>query len=855
MSKKTRARSAHAAAWIPLLTASLFIFLAASGNSQSPSRDRILRAVDSAQTAVVKGTAHPLGHPQFDQGRVSPGRQLSGVTLTFRLSPAQQADLNQLLREQQDRSSPNYHKWLTPEQYASRFGMTPGDLAKVSSWLQSQGLVIDGISRNRNEISFSGSVGQIEYALKTELHDYAIGGEKHFANATDVSLPAAFSGEVLGVRGLHDFAPQSRVHIASPRFTSNLSGNHFLIPGDFAKIYNLPSNLDGTGQTIAVIGQTLLNPSNSTSDLAAFRTAVNAASPVTLPTITSSNFQPILVPGTGTAMACAGDETEADLDLEWSEGVAPKIVLKYVYAGVGTGGTCSNRNNNVFDALQYAIAHNVAPVISISYGNCEANLSRSFVLTMQQWAQQANSQGQTISGPAGDTGAADCDSGSSATQGYAVDVPASIPEVTGVGGSEFTGDASTCPGTPPVCTGNTATPDPPYWSGSTSLNSGPTALGALGSVFQENAWNDTQQSLTENPPHLSASGGGASIIFGKPSWQAGTGVPADGKRDVPDIALNASASHDPYLICSQDFFAGTSATSCANGFRATDSNPNEQKLNNSFSAAGGTSAGAPTFAGILALLNQATGSNGLGNVNPMLYSLAASSPSAFYDVTSGNNNVPCGAGSKNCPSGGGSIGFSAGTGYDQVTGVGSPNVSQLVSAWIAATPSADFVLDGLVASAAAAGQAGTSTVTVTALRGFTGTVNLSCSSSSSKVSCSLNPTGVVFSTSSGNTQNSTLSMTASADLLVPRELRRGGAWFAATGGLLAAVFVGGIPGRRRWSFVLGLMLFVAFIAAVGCGGSSHGTVQQNQGPQTYTVTVTGTSGSTTHSADVSFTVQ
>lgn len=863
MSKKNRVRSVYAAAWILLLTACLLVFLAASGNSQAPSRDRVLRAIDPAQIAAVKGTAHPLARPQFDQGRLRPSRQLSAVAMTFRLSPAQQADLNQLLREQQEPSSPKYHKWLTPEQYASRFGMTTNDLAKVSSWLQSQGLTVTGVSRNRNEISFSGSVGQIEYALKTELHNYALRGEKHFANATDVSLPAAFSGEVLGVRGLDDFTPKPRVHKVSPRFTSNITGNHFVIPGDFATIYDLPSSLDGTGQTIAVVGQTLLNASNSTSDLAAFRTAVNAASPVTLPAITSSNFQPLLVPGTGTAVACTGDEVEADLDLELSEGVAPKVLLKYVYAGVGSGGTCSNRNNNVFDALRYAITNDVAPVISISYGNCEANLG-SFVLTMQQWAQQANSQGQTISGPAGDTGAADCDTGDSATQGYAVDVPASIPEVTGVGGSEFTGDASTCPANPPnspVCPGNIATADPPYWTGSNNLNSGPTALGPIGSIFTEEAWNDTMASLALVPSGgLAATGGGASTIFGKPSWQAGTGVPADGKRDVPDLALNASNFHDPFIICSQDFFSGTSATSCANGFRASDSNSSEN-LNNSFAGVGGTSAGAPTFAGILALINQATGSAGLGNVNPMLYALAASSPNAFYDVTSGNNNVPCGAGSKNCPSGGGTIGFSAGTGYDQVTGLGSPDVAQLISAWVAATPAPDFALDGSVASAPAAGQAGASTVTVTALKGFTGTVNLTCASSSTKVSCSLNPTSVSVSTGSGTTQNATLSMSASAGLLVPRELRRGGAWFAATGGLFAAVILGGIPGRRKWAVLLGLALLVAVIASVGCGGSSHSSVQQNQGPQTYIVTVTGTGTSTgtstsiTHSADVSFTVQ
>jgi len=814
-------------------------FLAASGSTQKGSRDRIMYAVDSARTAPVRGSAHPLAQPQFDQGRVSPEQQLTGVALTFRLSASQQADLQELLREQQDRSSPNYHRWLTPEQYAARFGMTPNDLAKVTSWLRSQGLTVNGLSRSRNEISFSGSVGQVEYALRTELHRYLINGEQHMANAGDVSLPDAFAGEVLGVRGLNDFHPKPRFRKPSARFTSNISGNHFVNPADFATLYNLPLSFDGTGQTIAVMGQTLLNASNSTSDLDAFRSAAG------LPATTSTNFKLIQVPGTGTATACTGDQTETDLDLEWTEGVAKNATVTFVYAGNGSGTNCNNRTSNVFDALQYSITNNVAPIISISYGNCEANLGTSFVLTMQQWAQQANAQGQTISGPAGDEGAADCDTGTSATQGFAVDVPAAIPEVTGVGGSEFTGDAAAT-----VSGGcGLATPD---WAQSCVATS---STGTALHYITEKTWNDP---LGTGATSLSAGGGGASTIFSKPSWQAGTGVPGDGKRDVPDIALNASNAHDSYLFCSQDFFTGTAGvTSCANGFRSSSANTSN---NNLLDAVGGTSAGAPTFAGILALINQATGSSGLGNVNPMLYALAASSPTAFHDITSGNNSVPCTAGSKDCPAGTTSFGFSAGAGYDQVTGLGSLDVTNLISAWTAVTPTQDFALDGLVTSAVA-GQAGTSTVTVTELNGFTGTINLTCASSAAvKISCSLTPASVTFP-ATGNTQTSTLSMTAAADLRdMPSHksrveiLARG---FGVTGGLFAAVILG-VPSRRKWAALFGLVLLAIALTAIGCGGGSSSVVPK--GPQTYIVTVTGmgtTGGGTalTHSTNISFTVQ
>src|SRR5947207_8934588 len=175
----------------------LLVSLAAPAGTQTSSSSRIAGAIDDANVAVVRGTAHPLAQSSFDQGRKDPSTVLTGVSLAFRLSSAQQADLDRLLREQQDPSSPNYHKWITPDEYAARFGMSAGDLAKVAGWLKSHGLRIDEISRNRTEISVSGTVAQIERAFHTELHNYVINGELHFANATDLALPAAFSSQAL----------------------------------------------------------------------------------------------------------------------------------------------------------------------------------------------------------------------------------------------------------------------------------------------------------------------------------------------------------------------------------------------------------------------------------------------------------------------------------------------------------------------------------------------------------------------------------------------------------------------------------------------------------------------------------
>ncbi len=316
------------------------------------------------------------------------------------------------------------------------------------------------------------------------------------------------------------------------------------------------------------------------------------------------------------------------------------------------------------------LAH-IAAFISNSYGLCEnTNSSLGIIqadaLTIQGWAQQANAQGQTIVAATGDTGAADCDFGATvAVDGLAVDIPASIPEVTGAGGTAFNGDGpGAVTGNPP----NTNVSATTYWSGTTnSVDSISSAL----SYIPEIAWNDTALSGT-----LSASGGGASIYFAKPTWQTGTGVPPDGKRDVPDIAVGASPNHDGYLICSPADKAGN--PSCTNGFR---------DVQGSFDVVGGTSVSAPSFAATLALINQYLGNippGGLGNVNPKLYQLAASTPSAFNDITSGNNIVPCTQGTTGCPASAPfQYGFSTNVGYDQVTGLGSINAFVLAKAWAA----------------------------------------------------------------------------------------------------------------------------------------------------------------------------
>ncbi|MBV8050035.1 MAG: Ig-like domain repeat protein, partial [Acidobacteriaceae bacterium] len=544
-------------------------------------------------------------------------------------------------------ASRNYHKWLTPEQYAARFGLSSNDVGTISAWLRSQGFEIVQIARGRNWIAFSGTAALVENAFHTQLHYYDVDGERHFANATEISIPQALDGVVAGFLGLNDFrlkpmgirepvAPDFLSIIARPLYTDpNNSAHHFLAPDDIATIYNLAplygTGIDGSGVKMVIVGQSDIN----TADLTAFRSGFN------LPGITQSNFEQILVPNSPDP-GKTSDQTEADLDLEWSQAVARNAKIIYVNAAT-TGGF-----NGVFSSAQYAIDQNLAPVLSMSFGACEA-LNKSALPSLETLLQQANSQGITFLASSGDTGAAACDGAvTSATGGLAVNYPASSPEVSGVGGNEFSGDVN-----------NPAQ----YWN-SANNSSGESAI----SFIPEMAWNDTVSRGT-----LAASGGGASSCmngtcssgFPKPSWQTGTGVPKDNVRDVPDVAMAASPDHDGFILCSTN--------SCMNGIEAA------VQAN---SIVGGTSASAPLFAGIVVLLNQFTG-QAQGNINNTLYPLAQSTSNGiFHDVTSGDNIVPCKQGTPSCPASAPfQFGYKTGTGYDQVTGLGSVDATNLVCQW------------------------------------------------------------------------------------------------------------------------------------------------------------------------------
>jgi uncharacterized protein (TIGR03437 family) len=580
----------------------------AIAGSALAQQNRVARTIDNTQRVTLSGNMHPKARPEDDQGRVSPSLNVPYMTMTLAQTDGQKAALDQLLAEQQTVGSPNYHHWLTPEEYADRFGVSAQDLNTIQTWLEGQGFKIANVARGRSWIAFSGSAAQVEAAFHTELHQYMVGGEMHFANAADPSIPAAFNGVVSAIHGLHDFRlkPSNRA-VFHPEYTG-ARGSHNIAPNDLATIYDISplytAGINGTGQKLVIAGQTEVN----LSDIEQFRSKFGLA---------ANDPQLLLVPNSKNPGLSTNDLGEADLDLEWSGAVARNASITFVYSF------------NVMDAVQYAIDQNLAPVVSVSYGSCEQETPGSDAAAFQAWAKQGNAQGITWLAASGDAGAADCDD--SQNPGLAVDLPGSVPQVTSMGGTEFVEGSGT------------------FWS-ATNDATGASAL----SYIPETTWND---SAIDGMP--SASGGGASILFTKPSWQTGPGVPNDNARDVPDLSLGASADHDGYLVYS----------------------------GGSLQVYGGTSVPAPSFAGITTLLNHyltstgAQSSPGVGNINPNLYALAQTNPGAFHDITTGNNivTVACSPRSRTCSAT--AVGYNAGVGYDLATGLGSVDAYKLVTGW------------------------------------------------------------------------------------------------------------------------------------------------------------------------------
>jgi len=668
----------------------------------------ITQSVDDTNLTVLRGNTHPLARPEFDRGAAPPSLPTQRILLVLKRSSDQEAALEQLLESQQDQSSPNYHNWLTPQQLGQQFGPADEDIQAITSWLQSHGFQVAHVANGRTVIEFSGIAAQVKEAFHTEIHKFVVNGEEHWANSSDPQIPTALTPAVAGTLTLHNFQRTPMYHLAGLFSREKASGKirpvkpsitfpggcdqdnncYALGPSDFAAIYNVlplwntaPKPIDGTGQTIAIVGESNIN----IQDVRDFRTFFGL--PVNDPLIVLDGPDPGLQP----------DETEADLDVQWSGAVAKGATIKLVLSAT------TFTTLGVDLSAQYIVDNDVAPILSESYGECELFIGTAGNQFYSQLWQQAAAEGITAFLSSGDQGSAVCDRQFQAAPqpaqfGLQVSGFSSTPYNISVGGTDF----------------NDLLNPTQFWN---TTNNSTTQASAKGYI-PEVTWNDsctnaifsnfgfsgTPEQNCNNPQlapfvfALGGSGGKSSCTssdgqntstcsggYPKPPFQTGPGVPNDLKRDVPDVSLFASNGFEGnfYMICEADSNPGAASCDPNAGF-------------SDFVGIGGTSASSPAFAGIMALVEQQTGSR-QGNANFIFYKLAAqnscaskSAPAAscvFYDVTGGTIAMPCANGSPNCTtktsgdSFGVLSGFNAGPGYDLATGLGSVNASNLVKAW------------------------------------------------------------------------------------------------------------------------------------------------------------------------------
>ncbi len=600
-----------------------------------------------AQTDAVVPRNHPaLAEGTTPSGGLEPNRPLSmSVTLALR----NRDQLEQLLADQQNPASPEYHHFLTPDEFAARFG--PDDFDAVRDWLVSEGFKVIATDTARRVIQFTGTVAQAEHTFEVAIQAFA---GASFGNATDPHIPARFAGVISHIHGLDNMSARmpglmpSQASLVAPIPEASLDpasaqtqvasmardseagepsqadpsvsvpgfsvgGDTFFGPSDFYTFYDeaplLRSGLKGSS-CIGIVGESKFLP----NAIAFFNQKFKVSgSHITTVFADPGN------PGFNNA------ELEAELDLEWSHTVAPGAASRFYL-----GNEANFQVDPISDAIAAAVSEDRCPVISISFGFC--GYSNSFYTeVLDPLFAQAAAQGQSVITITHDYGAAylsfdparqQCVPGTS----RAVSEVAADPNVTALSGTSF---------------------KPSYDHNGNDIG-----------VVPERVWNDPEDGEATG----GATGGGVSSIFTKPTFQSGPGVPADGMRDIPDLSLIAS----PY-------FPGSWAIVGASCFNPNTGCTGKGGLDYAF--VGGTSLSAPAFAGVTNLIGQAVGGS-LGNVDPTIYTLASKdlAGSGFRDVTVGNNDFN------------GVTGFSAGTDYDLCTGWGTVDVATFVAAYANTLP-------------------------------------------------------------------------------------------------------------------------------------------------------------------------
>ncbi len=667
----------------------------------------VIAPVDDAVTVQVHGEKSPLLAKAKDLGEVAQAQMFPNAMLILKRSPQQQAAFDALVHDQQVPTSPSYRQWLKASDLR-KFGPDQADVAKVVAWLQSRGLTVNEVSPSGMSIDFGGTAKAIASAFGTSLHQVTMAnGEAHIANVTDLTIPAALSPVVSGAT-LSNFFPKPNLVKATKSVVrkaaakagvspqDDVGGYEAVTPQDFNVIYNVnpllkgsaPSGqLTGSGVTVAVIEQTDI----LAADWHSFRNAFGLN-----PYAGKLEFQHPACTDPG----FTGDEGEAALDAEWIGVAAPgATIIEASCAGTAL-------TFGVETSMQRLVERDtVAKVFSISYGGPEQESSASFLAGWSNLVEEASSEGISVFVSSGDSGSS-YNRNEIAQDGLAVNGLSTNPYNTTVGGTDFLDAYQNKIGlywrasnVARYSSAKSYIPEIP-WDNS--------CAGAIITSYGGYATSIDSCNDPNNPFNFQdgvGGTGGESTVYTKPDFQNGVpGMPADGMRDQPDVSLFASNGFWGHflVLCMSD--ANEGGTTC-------DYTSADDTFGN---AAGGTSFASPAFAGIAALIVEKNGP--VGNTAPRLYDLAktqftsttlatqclsgygraTSKSCVFYNVNNGNIAEPCYATSGDCFSTRfatqgigvlrnndlpGKDAYPAQKGYSLATGLGSVNVTNLLSAY------------------------------------------------------------------------------------------------------------------------------------------------------------------------------
>jgi subtilase family serine protease len=690
------------------LLAMVLILAAVSGTARAeqntaPVESRITAKIDESRLSPMSNTVHPLANARNDRGAAPDGMKLNRMHLVLKRSASQESSLQQLIHDMHTPGTASYHQWLTPDQFGKHFGPSDQDIATVEAWLTGHGFSVTKVNPGKQTIEFSGNVGQMRSAFHTQIHKYEVNGQSHYANATVPQVPAALAPVVAGFVSLNNFRVKSyskllgkasydpRTDKAKPEWTTGPTGpgssaidnNYVLAPQDYAVQYDLnplyQAGTSGSGQSIAIINDSNINVGLVNN----FRTLFGL--PANAPQVVIDGDDPG-IDGINNPDGPNYDSVEAYLDVEWSGAVAQNATVNLVIAAD------TDLQSGLVLAAERAINSNLAPILSLSFGACETDLGTYTNFLSSLW-EQAAAQGITVLVSSGDNGSANCDNDNTqyyAINGRAVSGFASSPYDVAVGGTDFYYSSYN------QSTSAIDTQLATYWNTTPSNN---TPVVSIKGVIPEQPWNDSQYGLNlfnvyaesgNTETSIAAGSGGESAVFTKPAWQSGNGVPRDNMRDLPDVSLFASNGSNGsfYPICAVD----------------GDCQPVSSSGDVQISGVGGTSASTPSFAGMMALVNQKYGRQGQADF--VLYPLATQFPAVFHDVTVGTNSVPCDLLSPDCiavsdpatvtdPNLGtateGEIGtgttaeYNAAAGYDLASGLGTIDAAVMVANWTKVT--------------------------------------------------------------------------------------------------------------------------------------------------------------------------